>query len=71
MLNIVIVYYSGYGYMQKLVEVVYVGVQDVGVVVCFFVVGEFDDVGWVVFDVVDVIVFGVLIYMGGLFVQFK
>lgn len=69
MSKIVVFYYFGYGYMKKIVEVV-VGV--VGVQLMFIdVEGNFFEVDWVMLVVVDGIVFGILIYMGGLSWQFK
>lgn len=65
----VVVYYFGYGYIVCMVSVV---VEGVGVdFVVIDVEGNiFEDV-WVMFVVVDVILFGLFIYMGGLSWQFK
>jgi NAD(P)H dehydrogenase (quinone) len=75
MINIVVVYHSGYGHTQKQAEAVLAGLtEDSGIKAMLLSIdsrGIISDEGWDSLDLADTIIFGSPTYMGSVSWQFK
>ena len=71
MLNIAVVYHSGYGHTAKVAEAVAAGAQQGTAHVDLINVDKINDADWAVLDAADAIIMGAPTYMGGVSAQFK
>ena len=72
MVNVVIIYHSGYGHTAKVAAAVGEGASRVsGAEVSVLSVDGLDDAAWAKLDAADAIIFGAPTYMGGVSARFK
>ena len=72
MVNIVVIYHSGYGHTAKVAQAVGEGAKrHEGANVQVLSVDALDEAGWALLDAADGIIFGAPTYMGGVSAKFK